>query len=118
MGNKFVDFIELKNSDIVLWTSNIILIYNKEYNLIQKIDEREHGNLCQREDYDYDIVTYYYINSIYEMKNGKLVSCNFYGLKFYKNIDKYNLILTEKMEINVHFIFEIKPNVLILFLNK
>jgi len=115
MGNEFVDFIELKNSNIVLWTSNVILIYNKEFNLIQRIDEREHGNLCQREDYDYDIETYYDINSIYEMKNGKLVSCNSYGLKFYeKDKDKYNLILTEKMEIDVHFIFEIKPNVLLL----
>ena len=43
--NEFVDFIELKNCNIVLWTSSIILIYNKEYNLIQRIDEREHGNM-------------------------------------------------------------------------
>ena len=115
MGNKFIDFIELKNCDIVLWTSNVILIYDKECNLIQRIDEAEDGNLCHRKDYDYDSVTYYDINSIYEMKNGKLVSCNSYGLKFYeKDKDKYNLISTEKMEIDVHFIYEIKPNVLIL----
>ena len=114
-GNRFVDFIELKNCDIVIWTSNVILIYNKEYNLIQRIDEVEQGNLCIREDSDYDHVTYYDINSIYEMKNGKLVSCNSYGLKFYeKDKDKYNLISTEKMEIDVHFILEIKPNILIL----
>ena len=114
-GNGFVDFIELKNCDIVIWTSNVILIYNKEYNLIQRIDEVEQGNLCIREDSDYDHVTYYDINSIYEMKNGKLVSCNSYGLKFYeKDKDKYNLISTEKMEIDVHFILEIKPNILIL----
>ena len=115
--NEFVDFIELKNCNIVLWTSNVILIYNKECNLIQRIDEREHGNICQREDYDYGSATYYDINSIYEMNNGKLVSCNSYGLKFYekdKDEDKYNLISTEKMEIDVHFIYEIKPNVLIL----
>ena len=30
LGNKFVDLIELKNCDIVIWTSNVILIYNKE----------------------------------------------------------------------------------------
>ncbi len=29
LGNKIVDFIELKNCDIVIWTSNVILIYNK-----------------------------------------------------------------------------------------
>ena len=56
--NEFVDFIELKNSDIVLWTSSVILIYNKQYNLIQRIDEREHGNICKREDYDYGSTTY------------------------------------------------------------
>ena len=49
------------------------------------------------------------------MKNGKLVSCNSYGLKFYeKDKDKYNLISTEKMKIDVHFIYEIKTNELIL----
>jgi len=113
--NQFIDFIELKNCDIVLWTSSVILIYNKECNLIQRIDESEHGNICKREDYDYGSTTYYDINSIYEMKNGKLVSCNSYGLKFYKKEkDKYILISTEKMEIDVHFIYEIKPNILIL----
>ena len=113
--NEFIDFIELKNSDIVLWTTSVILIYDKECNLIQRIDEREHGNICKREDYDYGSSSYYDINSIYEMKNGKLVSCNSYGLKFYeKDKDKYNLILTERMEIDVHFIYEINPNELIL----
>ena len=113
--NKFVDFIELKNCDIVLWTTSVILIYDKECNLIQRIDEREHGNICKREDYDYGSTTYYDINSIYEMKNEKLVSCNSYGLKFYeKDRDKYNLISTEKIEIDVHFIYEINPNELIL----
>ena len=49
------------------------------------------------------------------MKNGKLVSCNSYGLKFYeKGKDKYYLISTEKMEIDAHFIYEIKLNILIL----
>jgi len=114
-GNAFVDFIELKNCNIVIWTSNVILIYNKKYNLIQRINEREHGNLCQRKNYKYGCDTYYDINSIYEMKNGKLVSCNSYGLKFYeKNKDKYNLISTKKMEIDVHFILELKPNILLL----
>ena len=83
IGNEFVDFIELKNYDIVIWASNIIY----------RIDEREHGNLYERKYYDYGSVNYYEINSIYEMKNRKLVSCNSYGLKFYeKDKDKYNLM--------------------------
>ena len=113
--NEFVDFIELKNCDIVLWITSVILIYDKECNLIQRIDEREHGNICKREDYDYGSTTYYDINSIFEMKNGKLVSCNSYGLKFYEKAkDQYNLISTAKIEIDVHFIYEINPNELIL----
>ena len=91
------------------------MIYNKEFNLIQRIEEREHGNLCERKYYDYGSVNYYELNSIYEMKNGKLVSCNSYGLKFYeKDKDKYNLMSIEKMKIDIHFIYEIKPNELIL----
>ena len=115
-GNEFVDFIELNNFDIAIWTSNVILIYNKDYNLFQKIDEYAQGNKSQREDYDYDTVEYYEINSIHELKNGKLVSCNSYGLKFYeKDSDgKYNLISTEKMEVDVNSLIEIKPNLLIL----
>ena len=115
-GNKLlVDFKELKNSGIVLWTSNVILFYDVEYNLFQRVDETEHGDLCQRLEYDYGPVFYYDINSIYELNDGKLVSCNSYGLKFYeKNKDKYLLISTEKMEIDVHFVIEIKPNLLIL----
>ena len=114
--NKFIDFLELNNSDIVMWTSNIILIYDKKFNLKQRIDEFEHGNKCTREDYDYDYHTYYEINSIHELKNRKLVSCNSYGLKFYEkdNNSKYNLISTEKMDVDVHYLIEFKPNILIL----
>ena len=98
--NILIDFIELNNSDIVIWTSNIFLIYDKEYNLKQKINEFEHGNLSTMEDYDYGPMTYYELNSISELKDGKLVSCNSYGLKFYKKDDngKYKLISTEKMD--------------------
>ena len=113
--DKFIDFIELNNSDIVIWTSKVILIYDKEYNLIQKIDEYEQGHKTQRIDYDYDTVKYYEINSVSEMKNGQLISCNSYGLKFYeKENNKYNLISTEKMDMDVNYIIEINPNILIL----
>ena len=111
IGNDFIDFIELSNSDILIWTSNVILIYDKEYNLKEKIDEIGQGNMSIRIDYDYGTATYYDINSIHELKNGKLVSCNSYGLKFYdKYNDKYNLIWTERMDVDVHFIIELKPN--------
>ena len=54
-----------------------------------------------KKDYNYDTETYYDINSIYEIKNGKLVSYNSYGPKFYekdKDKDKDNLILTGKID--------------------
>ena len=92
------------------------MIYDKDYNLFRKIDEYAQGNKTQRKDYDCDTVEYYVINSIHELKNGKLVSCNSYGLKFYEkdNDGKYNLISTEKMEVDVNSLIEIKPNLLIL----
>ena len=115
-NNKFIDFIELNNSDIVIWTSNIILIYDKEFNIKQRINELEHGNKSTRIDYDYGPIKYYEINSFHELKNGQLVSCNSYGLKFYEkdNNDKYNLISTEKMNVDVHYLIEMKPNLLVL----
>ena len=69
-GNKFIDFKKLKNSDIIIWTSNIILIFNKEFNLIQRIDEAEYGDKCKKKDYDYDISIYYEVNSVNEIKKG------------------------------------------------
>ena len=116
IGNDFIDFIELENSNIVIWTSNDFLIYDKNYNLIQKIDEYAQKNKCQRKDYDYGTVNYYEINSMSELKNEKLISCNSYGLKFYEkdNEGKYNLILNEKMEIDANSLIEIKPNILII----
>ena len=91
------------------------MIYNKWFNLIKRIDEIEHGNLYKRKGYDYGSVNYYEINSIYEMKNRKLVLYNSHGLKFCeKDKDKYNLMSIEKMKIDAHFIYEIKPNILIL----
>ena len=49
-----------------MWTSNIILIYDKKFNLKQRIDEFEHGNKCTREDYDYDYHNcFLYYNNIF-----------------------------------------------------
>ena len=115
--NDFIDFIELNNNYIIIWTSNVILFYDNEYNLVQKIDEYEYGDRCERVDDEYGKEIYYEINSIRELKNGKLISCNSYGLKFYEknlNLNKYELISTVKMEIDVDYVIEIKPNVLIL----
>jgi len=119
-------FIELKNNDLLLWTSKIIMIYKKNknsYKLLQIINEfkqgtnyikySEYSRYRDKEDECYDL------NSLHELRNGLVVSCNSYGLKFYsKNNDKYNLISKLKIEYNVENILEIKENNLILFQKK
>ena len=116
-------FIELKNNDLLLWTSKIIIIYKQSkesYKLLQVINEFKQGTNYIEYDSDDDSETESYnLNSLHELRNGLLVSCNSYGLKFYsKNNDKYNLISKHKIEYNVENILEIKENNLILFQKK
>jgi len=119
-------FIELKNNDLLLWTSKIIIIYKKiqkDYRLLQVINEFKQGT--NYIEYDSDEVEdedeqrgteCYDLNSLHELRNGLVVSCNSYGLKFYsKNNDKYTLILKQSLEYNVENIIEIKENIFILF---
>ena len=81
--------IELKNKDIVLNSSHEIYIYkllpNKNYELYQTINEFNQGtNIMKKLVFRREKFEYYNINSVYEMMNGDLVSCNSYGLKIYK----------------------------------
>jgi hypothetical protein len=120
---RLLDFIELKNNDLLLWTSKIIIIYKQSkesYKLLQVINEFKQGTNYIEYDSDDDSETESYnLNSLHELRNGLLVSCNSYGLKFYsKNNDKYNLISKHKIEYNVENILEIKENNLILFQKK
>ena len=117
------DFIELKNSQLILWSSETIYVYqmiDDKYNLYQNINESEEEREKRKQN---EIDSYfgskhkkYEINSIYELSNGNLVSCNSYGLKIYiKNNEKYILESKHDMEIDVRKIIEINNNQLILF---
>ena len=117
------DFIELKNSQLILWSSETIYVYqmiDDKYNLYQNINEKEEEKEKRKQN---EIGSYfgskykkYEINSIYELSNGNLVSCNSYGLKIYiKNNEKYILDSEHDMEIDVRKIIEINKNQLILF---
>ena len=117
------DFIELKNSELILWSSKTIYVYqiiDDKYNLYQNINESEEEKEKRKQN---EIDSYfgskhkkYEINSIYELSNGNLVSCNSYGLKIYiKNNEKYILESKHDMEIDVRKIIEINNNQLILF---
>ena len=108
--NTLIDFKELKYKEIVIWNSLFIFIYKKSnngYELIQTIDENEQetnkNNKRRIKEH------YYRLNSIYQLKNGILVSCNSYGLKFYKK-EKNEYILESKYntEYDAKNIIEIK----------
>ena len=118
------DFIELKNSDLVLWSSDKISIYHKSgkkyqpYQIIngsegikEKVDENDDdGYFFHSESKKFEI------NSIYELTNGKLISCNSNGLTIYaKANEKYVSESKHEMEIDVRKIIELNPNHLILF---
>ncbi len=120
---RLLGFIELKNNDLLLWTSEIIIIYKqieKSYKLLQVINEFKQGTNYIEYDSDEDSKTECYdLNSLHELRNGLVVSCNSYGLKFYsKNNNKYTLISKQAKEFNVENILEIKENIFILFQKK
>lgn len=121
-----IDFIELKNLDLVLWTTKAtILFYNlsdTNYSLFQTIKENIQKEEKEEEEYFHMERFYsnnkdvYNINSIYQLSNGNIVSCNTNGIKIYsKKNDKYELELSCPMDIEVMNAIEIKINQLILF---
>lgn len=111
-----IDFLVLKNNDLVIWNSVIIFFYNlksKEYKLYQTINE--YNPKIDKEKFGKYEGIYIYVKSIYELLNGNLVTYNSVGLKIYykKNNEYY---LNSKLIFNfVEKIVEIWPNVLILF---
>lgn len=101
--NYIIGFIILENLDLVFWTDEKICFYNlseKKYVKYQEIDE----SIQEKKD---DVNEFFYfrysragnkekenykINSICQIKNGNLVSCNSFGIKIYsKENDKYVL---------------------------
>ena len=127
--DKLIDgIIELKNNDLLIYSSRKIYIYklakNNNYELYQTIDEYKQGTFkkkekpqeewCEGNDH---FTESYKINSIYELMNGNLISCNSYGIKIYKKNKegKYELFITKKIETEVHHVIEIKSNIIIIF---
>lgn len=108
-----INFIELKNNDIIIWSQRTILLFYKlsykEYKQYQIINEYTLSPY-----FSYDLYSSYNINSIYQLKNGLLISCNSYGLYFYyKKDNKYILLSKHEISIEVENIIEIKENVLV-----
>ena len=116
-----VDFIILKNNDLIIWNSIIIFLYNlqsKEYKLFQTINEYNQGTVKSKY-FNYHNIFIYKIKSIYELSNGNLVSCNTHGLKiYYKNNNEYHLMSKLEISNDIVKLVEIKPNILILFEKK
>ena len=119
-----IDFIELKNSGLVLWTTKAIILFYKmidnNYRLSQtvseKIQKEKKEEYFFRERFYSNNTDVYNINSIYQLTNGNILSCNTNGIKIYsKKNDKYELELDYPMDIEVMLAIEIKLNQLILF---
>jgi hypothetical protein len=114
--------IELKNNDLVINSNSKIYFYkllpNQNYELYQTIDEYEQGTFKEKlpflkgnNEKDYSL------NSIYQLINEDLVSCNSYGIKIYKkdSDNKYKLSYIKEIKSEIVNAFEIKKNTLILF---
>ena len=74
----YFDFIELKNSDLVLWSHDKIILYQmsgNKYQLYQNIKDLEETKEI--------FLMKYEINSVYELSNENLVCCNSFGLYIY-----------------------------------
>ena len=120
--------IELKNNDLLIYSSRKIYIYklakNNNYELYQIIDEYKQGTFKKKKkpqekwcEGNSRFKEIYELNSIYELMNGNLISCNSYGIKIYKKNKegKYELFITKKIETEVHHVIEIKSNIIIIF---
>ena len=111
--NIFNDFIELKNKDLVLWSSGKIFYYNKgknNYKLSQVINELTQQlnktKICQ-----IGYIDIYDLYNIIELDNNTLVSCNSLGIKLYNYTNKeYKLIKVIPMFLDVKNLIHIKDN--------
>ena len=111
---KLHNFVELRNKDLIIWSDNNIFYYkfskkNESYKIHQIINEYNQGTNSFSSGYG-GRFEYYNLNSVNELMNGNLVSCNSFGLKFYKKEkDNYNLIFKIKM-LTVENIIEFEEN--------
>ena len=121
------NIIELNNKDLVINSSSKIYLYkllkDQNYELYQIIDEYEQKTYTTKRYGGFLRIKkridekYYKLNSIYQLINGDLVSCNSYGIKIYKkdNDGNYKLSLIEKIKGEIENAIELKENVLFLF---
>lgn len=117
------NFIELENSDLVLWTLKRIYFYkfDKEYIQYQIIDESNEKAKNDDDDFDYYMEfgsrnqKEYNIYSVYQLKNGNIVTGNTNCIKIYtKKNDNYILLSKIDADFEVKNIIEIEPNKLLL----
>ena len=123
--DKYINnFIVLENLDLIFWTDETIYFYNlseKNYIKHQEIDEYSQ----EKKDDENESIDYYRrrrekknykINSICQLKNSNLVSCNSFGIKIYsKENDKYILKSKKYTYDGFKNVIEIELNKLILF---
>ena len=118
--------IELKNNDLVIFNKHKIYIYyliNDNYILNQTINEYEQGTNLKiinsqlfGNETEISKEGTYHINSIYELNNGNLVSCNVYGIKIYhKENGLYKLLYMKEIKDEVENVIELNNNKLIIF---
>lgn len=114
------DFIELKNTDLVLWSIKQILFYHlieNKYQLYQTINGLEEENKETSIDYGFYSRSSKIgeINSIYELSTGKLILCISSGLAVFTKInEEYKLESKHEIKIDVRRAIEINENKLVL----
>lgn len=114
------DFIELKNTDLVLWSIKQILFYHlieNKYQLYQTINGLEEENKEKSIDYGFYSRSSKKgeINSIYELSTGKLILCISSGLAVFTKInEEYKLESKHEIKIDVRRAIEINENKLVL----
>ena len=115
----FKDAVKTEDNNLVLSNEYNIYYYeliDKEYKLIQEIQ------CYKKEDKDFYYSRFYRnykvsIDSIHPLKNGNLIVKNGKEMKIYKKDNgKFIYYKTLKCEYYIQEIFEIKPNIIVLFL--
>lgn len=118
------NFIVLKNSDLVFWTIKRIFFYKlsgneNEYVLYKTMEETYENS--QKEDFDFYFGRNYsnldepIINSVYELKNGNLITCISTCMKIYtKKNENYTFLSKIDTDTEIKKVFEVKPNQIIL----
>ena len=112
IDNNFYDFIELKNKDLILWSTGKIFHYKKfdnSYKLSQVINEvTQQKNETQITQIGY--MEIYDLYNIIELDNNILLSCNSVGIKYYNFINnEYKLEKVIPM-LDVSNVIQINPN--------